>query len=218
MAKLINKERFQGVGMELVKVEFIFSLVSEVLIFALAAYTKDLSYVPLLLALLLVPAYSVIMRRLIPSFILFFLAHAALYALVLLCNGILPMVVVGAYITVDVIYIYVRKISGVNDPMSVAQLMVAFALAFVLYLSTPQINMPSIRPILITFFIVQIVVYLIYFHQMNIKETLSANTQSASQSIAKINRLSFILLLCVMLIYAVVIGGELMRSLGVIFG
>lgn len=42
--------------------------------------------------------------------------------------------------------------------------------------------------------------------------------RKAKEMPSKINRLSFILLLCVMLIYAVVIGGELMRSLGVIFG
>lgn len=217
MGKLIKRERFQGVGLEITKVLFLFSLVSEALIFLLSAYTHDLSYMPLLLVLLLVPVYSVLVRRLIPSFILFFLAHAALYGLVYLVRAdVLVMVIIGGYITVDVIYIYVRKISGVNDPMSVAQLIVAFVLAFVLYIMAEQLEATASRPVLIAFFIIQVVAYLVYFHQMNVRETLSVNTQSASQTIKKINRLNNKVIIMFIGVLLVLIGAGVVMRLDIV--
>ena len=71
--KMQERSRFEGLGQEIVKVVYMFSIVSEILACILAAYTKDMRYTPLVLLLLLVPVYSVIMCRLLKSFFLFFL-------------------------------------------------------------------------------------------------------------------------------------------------
>ena len=213
MGKLsLSKERFQGIGFELAKVLMMFSLVSEVLCFLLAAYTKDTRFTALCMFLLLIPMYSVLIRRLIKNFFLFFLAHAALYGLIFLFHDVVPMVVIGAYVTADVIYIYVRKISGVNDPMSVALLFLSFVVALGTYLLCTSMEVTFLRPMILCMFLLQIMIYLIYFHQMNIHDTLSANTQSASQSIRKINSLNNKVIIMFIGVLLVLIGaGVLMR-------
>ncbi len=191
MGKLnLSRERFEGLGFEIAKVVYMFSIASEVLVCGLAAYTGNQKFTPLALLLLLIPVYSVVIRRLFKNFFLFFLAHAALFGLLFLLKDPVAIVVIAAYIVADIIYIYVRKFSGVNDPMTVAQLITAFAFATAMYLISGKTDAAFVRPVIVTMFILQVVIYLLYFHQMNMRETLSANTQSASQSIKKINSLN----------------------------
>lgn len=217
MGKLnLTRERFEGLGFEIAKVVYMFSLVSEILLCGLAAYTGDQRFTPILLMLLLVPVYSVIIRRLFKNFFLFFLAHVLLIGLVFLLRDPVVMAVVGVYILADIIYIYVRKISGANDPMTVALLLVAFVTALVLYLTAESIGAAFVRPLIITMFILQVVIYLFYFHHMNMRETLSANTQSANQSIRKINSLNNKAILMFMAILLILIAAGVFLRLDVV--
>ena len=212
-----NTSRFEGVGFEITKVVYIFSMVSVIATCLMATYSKDNRYVPLTMGLLLVPVYSVIIRRLIKNFILFFLAHAVLGGLLFLYKEPVPMVLIGGYVLADIVYIYVRKISGVNDPMTVAMLVVSFAVNLLCYIFTGRAGLTFVQPIIIAVFIIQIVAYLVYFHQMNIHDTLEVNTQSASQSIKKINRLNSKVIWMFVIILLILIGVGMVARLDIIF-
>ena len=212
-----NTSRFEGVGFEITKVVYMFSMVSVIATCLMATYAKDNRYMPLAMGLLLVPVYSVIIRRLIKNFFLFFLAHVVLAGLMFLYRDPIPMVLIGGYVLADIVYIYVRKISGVNDPMTVAILVVAFAVNLLCYIFTGRAGLTFVQPIIITVFIMQIVAYLVYFHQMNIHDTLEVNTQSASQSIKKINRLNSKVIWMFVIILLILIGVGMAARLDVVF-
>ncbi|MBR2264248.1 MAG: DUF4129 domain-containing protein [Firmicutes bacterium] len=209
--------RFEGIGFEITKVVYIFSMVSVIAACLMATYSKDARYLPLCMVLLLVPVYSVIIRRLIKNFFLFFLAHVLLVGLMLLYKNPVVMALIGGYVLADIIYIYVRKISGVNDPMTSATLIVAFAVALITYIFCARMQIPFVQPVIIAVFIVQIVAYLVYFHQMNIHDTLEVNTESASQSIKKINRLNSKVIWMFVIVLLILIGVGVLARLDVIF-
>ena len=209
--------RFEGIGFEITKVVYIFSMVSVIAACLMATYSKDARYLPLCMGLLLVPVYSVIIRRLIKNFFLFFLAHVLLVGLMLLYKNPVVMALIGGYVLADIIYIYVRKISGVNDPMTSATLIVAFAVALITYIFCARMQIPFVQPVIIAVFIVQIVAYLVYFHQMNIHDTLEVNTESASQSIKKINRLNSKVIWMFVIVLLILIGVGVLARLDVIF-
>ncbi|MCR5005282.1 MAG: DUF4129 domain-containing protein [Clostridiales bacterium] len=209
--------RFEGIGFEITKVVYIFSMVSVIASCLMGTYSKDARYVPLCMGLLLIPVYSVVVRRLIKNFFLFFLAHVILAGLLFLYKDPVIMALIGGYVLADIIYIYVRKISGVNDPMTGATLVVAFAVAIITYIFTGRAKLEFVHPVIITVFIMQIVAYLVYFHQMNIRETLVANTQSASQSIKKINRLNSKVIWMFVVILLILIGVGIAVRLDVAF-
>ena len=209
--------RFEGIGFEITKVVYIFSMVSVIAACLMATYSKDARYLPLCMGLLLVPVYSVIIRRLIKNFFLFFLAHVLLVGLMLLYKNPVVMALIGGYVLADIIYIYVRKISGVNDPMTSATLIVAFAVALITYIFCARMQIPFVQPVIIAVFIAQIVAYLVYFHQMNIHDTLEVNTESASQSIKKINRLNSKVIWMFVIVLLILIGVGVLARLDVIF-
>ncbi len=218
MAELnTSTSRFEGIGFEITKVLHMFSMISVIATCLMATYTKDARFVPLCMGLLLVPAYSVVIRRLVKNFFLFFLAHAVLAALLLLYRDPAAMVMIGAYVAADIIYIYVRKISGVNDPMTVAQMMVAFAVAMIAYIFTGRAKIEFVQPVIIGVFIAQIVVYLVYYHQMNIHDTLEVNSQSTSQSIKKINSLNTKVIWMFIVILLILIGAGVLLRMDVVF-
>lgn len=210
------RERMQGIGMELVKVIYLFSLVTEVLVCGMAALTNDTSLMAPMLGLLVIPALSVLFRRCIRNFVLFFLAHVAMFGVIFLYPNLLSRVAAGAFIASDMIYIYVRKTSGSNDPMSVAQLVIAFGVALVMYIVSGQVDITFVRPFIITMFIIHITVYMIYFHELNVQESLEANSESLNQSTRKIGNINNKIIIIYVVIMLILIGAGVLLRMDVV--
>ena len=215
--KVNVKERMHGIGLELIKVVFMFSMASEILVCFLAALQKDDEYAPWMLALIIVPVISVFLRRFVQKFSWFFLGHVALMCSLFLMPTILTKVLAGIYIAVDIIYIYVRRTSGTDDPMSTIQLVIAFALALVLYFASGKMEIESLRPMILAMFIVHISVYMIYFHQLNVREALEASAGHLNQATKKLNGINNKIIAFYVVIMLLLIGVGVVLRMDVVF-
>lgn len=211
------KERMHGIGMELVKVVFMFSLVSEALVCFLAALQKDVEYAPYMLALVLAPVVSVFLRRFVQNFGLFLLGHILLMCGLFLYPTALTRVLAGMYIAADIIYIYARRTSGTDDPMSTMQLALAFAVALVLYYVTGKMDLENLRPMILVMFILHISVYMIYFHQLNVRGALEASAEHLNQSTKKLNGINNKIIAFYVVIMLLLIGVGVVLRMDVVF-
>jgi len=206
-----------GIGMELIKVVFMFSMVSEILVTFIAALQKDVNHAYWMLVLILVPVISVFLRRFVHKFGWFFLAHAALMGGLFLMPTTLTKVFAGIYIAADIIYIYVRRTSGTDDPMSAMQLVISFVVAFVLYITVGKMDLENLRPMILAFFIFHISVYMIYFHQLNVRDALEASAEHLNQATKKLNGINNKIIAFYVVIMLLLIGVGVVLRMDVVF-
>ena len=206
-----------GIGMELIKVVFMFSLVSELLVCFLGALNKDVKYMPCMMVLMIVPVISVFLRRLVQNFWGFLLGHMLLMCGLFLMPTILTKVLAGIYIAADIIYIYVRRTTGTDDPMSTMQLVLAFAVAFILYMVSGKMEMEYLRPLVLTMFIIHISVYMIYFHQLNVRGALEASAEHLNQATKKLNGINNKIIAFYVIVMLLLIGMGVLLRMDVVF-
>ena len=215
--RIRRESRWGGFLLELVKVLFLFSMPVEVLIYAMSSWTGDLSYMYAMIALLLVPVYSIFVRRLVKNFFLFSLLQLALIGVIFLYPDVPSRICAGGIVGVDLLYIYIRKYSGENETMSSAALFTSFGLALVMYLLAPQLCETASRTPIIVFFLIQVTVYMVYYHQVNLRSTLYVNAEEISQSEKKINRLNNKIIFVYILVLLAFIGLGVVLRMDLVF-
>ncbi len=216
MKKNRGPRRTDGLMLELVKVLFIFSVADEALLCVAAAWTGDLSLMPWMTALLLIPVYSVLALRFVRNFFGFLFLHLLLFAVPLLYPDVVSRILAALFVIADILYIYVRRLTGSNEPMSFSMTMVAFGLAAVLYFAAPALKIEFVRPTLSVLFLLQLTAYLVYFHQNNVRETLAIQEEDRNQSLGKIHSFNNRILLAFVLVMLLLVGAGLIFRLDVV--